>query len=70
VTETSAVAQVRIEGASPLAAELSEAVTAWIAAHPVIAPVEMTVVQSSDAAFHCVTIVVGYWEARPARPTR
>jgi hypothetical protein len=45
-------------------------VTAWIAAHPVIAPVQMTVVQSSDAAFHCVTVVVGYWEARPARPAR
>lgn len=44
--------------------------TAWIAAHPAIAPVAMTVVQSSDATFHCVTIVVDYWEARPARPAR
>lgn len=51
-------------------AQLGETVTAWITAHPAITPVEMTVVQSSDAAFHCVTIVVGYWEARPARPAR
>lgn len=47
--------------------QLGEAVSAWIAAHPEVTVVDVTVVQSSDAEFHCVTIVVGYWELRAAR---
>src|SRR5262245_56772518 len=47
--------------------QLGEAVTAWIASHPDLAIVDITVVQSSDAAFHCVTIVVAYWEPHARR---
>jgi hypothetical protein len=46
---------------------LGETVTAWITAHRELTIVDITVVQSSDAEFHCVTIVVGYHEPRAAR---
>lgn len=42
---------------------LGERVTEWIGANPTLAVVETLVRQSSDAAFHCITIVVFY---RPA----
>lgn len=47
--------------------QLGETVTAWITAHRELTIVDITVVQSSDAEFHCVTIVVGYHEPRAAR---
>ena len=34
----------------------------WIAANGHLKVTEMVVTQSSDAAFHCVTITVFYWE--------
>lgn len=47
--------------------QLGESVTAWMTAHPELTIVDVTVVQSSDAAFHCVTIVVGYREPHAGR---
>jgi hypothetical protein len=41
-------------------AVLGEKVTAWLAASKTIETTEMLVMQSSDHAFHCVTIVVFY----------
>jgi hypothetical protein len=42
--------------------ELGERVTAWVADHADAEIVEIAVRQSSDYAFHCVTIVVFYVE--------
>jgi len=39
-------------------AELGEKVTDWIAAHPRCELVEIEVVQSSDSAFHCISICI------------
>jgi hypothetical protein len=47
--------------------QLGDIVTAWMIAHPEITIVDVTVVQSSDAAFHCISIVVTYRERR-AKP--
>lgn len=41
-------------------ARLGEKVTEWLAANAGVRVIEMTVTQSSDAAFHCITIVVFY----------
>lgn len=41
-------------------AVLGEKVTAWIAAHKDVDIVDIEVHQSSDDAFHCVTIIVYY----------
>jgi len=41
---------------------LGEVVTQWRAEHPNLEVVDMTVRQSSDAAFHCVSICVFYLE--------
>ncbi len=46
---------------------LGDIVTAWMMAHRELTIVEVTVRQSSDAAFHCVTIVVWYREHETAR---
>lgn len=43
-------------------ANLGEVVTAWIAAHPGITIVDVTVTQSSDSDFHCLSITLTYWE--------
>ncbi len=55
-------------------AVLGEDVTAWMTSHPMCKPTEVIVTQSSDAAYHCITITVFYAEARevkvPARGTR
>ncbi|CAN5649078.1 hypothetical protein BH11MYX1_BH11MYX1_21470 [soil metagenome] len=55
-------------------AALGEDVTAWLASHPTCKPIEVIVTQSSDAAYHCITITVFYAEEReakmPARGTR
>lgn len=37
--------------------ELGEAVTRWLAAHPDVEAVRTDVMQSSDAAYHCLSIV-------------
>jgi hypothetical protein len=41
---------------------LGERVSEWIAANPRASVVEMVVRQSSDAAFHCISITVFYVE--------
>lgn len=41
---------------------LGETVTRWLAEHPELDLVDLVVTQSSDAAFHCVTISVFYLE--------
>jgi hypothetical protein len=38
--------------------ELGARVTAWLRAHPGLTPVDTVVTQSSDAAFHCLTITM------------
>jgi len=51
---------------------LGEVVTAWIAANPQCVVSDMLVRQSSDASFHCLSIIVLYFEAgsRPSRAAR
>jgi hypothetical protein len=41
---------------------LGEVVTQWLSEHPDLEVVDMTVRQSSDAAFHCISISVFYLE--------
>jgi hypothetical protein len=41
---------------------LGERVTQWRAEHPELEVVDLKVTQSSDAAFHCITISVFYLE--------
>jgi hypothetical protein len=40
--------------------ELGDRITEWLATKPEVAIHDVRVVQSSDASFHCVTIVVFY----------
>jgi hypothetical protein len=42
--------------------QLGEKVTAWLASGPHRALTDIVVTQSSDAAFHCVSITVFYQE--------
>ena len=42
--------------------ELGDVVTRWIKDHPSATIVETLVRQSSDASFHCLTIVIFYKE--------
>ena len=44
-------------------AQLGDRVTAWISASPQRKLTDIIVTQSSDAAFHCVTISIFYQEA-------
>lgn len=37
---------------------LGDAVTRWLADHPTLEPVETVVTQSSDSAFHCISITL------------
>ncbi|HET9621607.1 MAG TPA: hypothetical protein VFP84_09590 [Kofleriaceae bacterium] len=46
---------------------LGDVITAWLAERPHIKVTQMVVTQSSDAAFHCITITVFYWEPVKAR---
>jgi|GEM_PF-608259 len=46
---------------------LGENVTAWLASHPTCKPIEVIVTQSSDAAYHCITITVFYAQAHAAK---
>jgi hypothetical protein len=41
---------------------LGEIVTQWLAEHPDLIVVDIVVAQSSDAAFHCITISAFYFE--------
>jgi hypothetical protein len=43
---------------------LGEKVTDWMAAHPNLEIVEISVSQSSDASFHCLAIIVFYYDRR------
>ncbi len=45
---------------------LGEEMTEWLRAHPTVKPVATDVRQSSDDAYHCVTIIVYYNEAPAA----
>lgn len=45
-------------------AQLGELVTEWIARHPENQITEIAVRQSSDAEFHCLTLIVFYRAAR------
>ena len=42
--------------------KLGEEVTAWLAAHPQLMPVDTVVRLSSDWRFHCLSILV-FWRA-------
>ena len=42
--------------------ELGETISAWIKQHPQVSIVDTQVRQSSDASFHCLTIVIFYRE--------
>jgi len=42
--------------------ELGETVTQWMEAHPSVEIADIVVAQSSDQAFHCVSITVFYFE--------
>jgi hypothetical protein len=42
--------------------QLGERVTQWLTEHPGLEVVDTKVMQSSDAAFHCITISVFYLE--------
>jgi hypothetical protein len=46
---------------------LGEVVTQWLAEHPELEVVDLKVTQSSDAAFHCITISVFYLEQIASR---
>lgn len=41
---------------------LSEQATEWARAHPDMEVVDTIVTQSSDSAYHCLTVCVFYWE--------
>ena len=45
---------------------LGEKVTAWLADNPKLEPVAQEVRQSSDDAYHCITIVI-FYRPRPAQ---
>ena len=42
---------------------LGETVTRWLAEHAYLDVVDLVVTQSSDSAFHCITISVFYFES-------
>ncbi len=43
-------------------AALGDHVTSWISARPELEIADVVVKQSSDSAFHCISISVFYWE--------
>ena len=42
--------------------ELGEKVTEWLRQHPGCEVADMRVVQSSDREFHCISIILFYYE--------
>jgi len=53
---------VKIFSATMQRNDLSDAVTAWIKAHPQFEVVDIVVSQSSDCNFHCLSFCIFYWE--------
>ena len=55
---------VKVFSATMMAAReaLGDVVTTWLTTHPHFAVTEFVVTQSSDQAFHCITIAVFYRE--------
>jgi hypothetical protein len=47
---------------------LGDRITDWIASNPKVAVTEVVVTQSSDSAFHCITLTMFFRER--AMPTR
>jgi hypothetical protein len=47
--------------------QLGDVVTAWMSAHRELTIIDITVVQSSDDGYHCVTLVVAYHDPRTVR---
>lgn len=47
--------------------QLGEKVSAWMNNHSHLKVTDIVVTQSSDEAFHCITITVFYWEDVPRR---
>jgi hypothetical protein len=43
--------------------QLGEKVTGWLRANPDVEVVDTTPLQSSDSAFHCITMIVFYRQA-------
>lgn len=43
-------------------ARLGDKVTDWIAAHPQRTLLDITITQSSDSAFHCISFIIAYTE--------
>jgi hypothetical protein len=43
---------------------LSERITEWLVAHPELEMVDRVVTQSSDKAFHCLTLTLFFRERR------
>jgi hypothetical protein len=41
---------------------MGDHITSWLAAHPSVRVVDVSVTQSSDYAFHCLTIVLFFVE--------
>ena len=60
---------VKVFSATMMAAreQLGENVTHWIHSNPQCELIEVTVTQSSDAAFHCIAIILFYRERRSGR---
>jgi hypothetical protein len=44
-------------------------ITSWLAAHPSVDVVDVSVTQSSDDAFHCLTIILFFVEDSGAKRT-
>lgn len=53
-------------------AVLGDRVTEWMTNHPELEVVDIVITQSSDDAYHCLTMTVFYWRdaARPATTSR
>ena len=49
-------------------ARLGEEITEWLRAHPECVPVRTVVRQSSDARFHCLSILIFWLTANAAGP--
>lgn len=49
---------------------LGEAVTQWLAERPDLDVIDLVVTQSSDSAFHCITISVFYFERPKTRKVK
>jgi len=45
--------------------QLGELITTWIRSHPDYEIVDKVITQSSDRAFHCLTITLFYRQSRP-----